>query len=560
MAQIDTSFWRSPNLSASLSDRIQLAEAGIEVAKSELSSGRFISEDPAHTPEFYAVMAEFDLATNGTKYRADLLSYVNFTQTTFPDFSDKLTSVCTLLLFSNHKLTPARKQGFNYKALLYGYAAIQAYRAYSDTAFLDYAVEAWNRGNNFTLSVAATDFPPKVVTLKTECDGSNVVGATFNRNENSTGIGDTFSDSETTGLFVALSSHLYDTTSSPIYLQSAQRGFDFIHAHLYNDRHLIKDGIRLDNCVPSEQTQPFTLGLVVESLAILCSSASTPCDSVLETMLEETITAAMSTREWLGTQGIITNPNSASGDIQLPRSLQVVHSRNATSVELLQQIEKFLAVQFNAVAELAAAPGTNLYSSIWSGPPPSTFDGLAQTSALSTLVNAIHIPVTGDATSTSGASPTAPTPSASITSSGSKSAPRTPIILASVVGSIVVLFLGTFVLWLFRRKARAASSRRSRTSSLEPFPSDLESEHPGEKPPRYTPRREAEPTPRPWVFPGKRRNPPPGPVLPPRVYTGSSGRSGSSQSIPQAIINPNAASPGGNNTMLPLYSVEAGNR
>lgn len=75
-------------MTASLSDRIHIANAGIELARSQLGAiPQFAGSPPSllrcssyasagsgylDAAKFYGVMAEYDIATNGTQYEDDL--------------------------------------------------------------------------------------------------------------------------------------------------------------------------------------------------------------------------------------------------------------------------------------------------------------------------------------------------------------------------------------------------------------------------------------------------------------------------------------------------------
>ncbi|KAJ8088276.1 hypothetical protein PM082_022348 [Marasmius tenuissimus] len=69
--------WRKPHMTISGQARIQRASDTFKTTMEifDISSGQFTNTYWGAAAPFYMSMAEFDLATNGTRYRDDLLSY-----------------------------------------------------------------------------------------------------------------------------------------------------------------------------------------------------------------------------------------------------------------------------------------------------------------------------------------------------------------------------------------------------------------------------------------------------------------------------------------------------
>ncbi|KAF8205421.1 hypothetical protein K438DRAFT_1819084 [Mycena galopus ATCC 62051] len=141
----------------------------------------------------------------------------------------------------------------------------------------------------------------------------------------------------------------------------------------------------------------------------------------------------------------------------LLRGLTTAYVRESVP-DLQDDIGQYIAVQFNAVVDLATANGSNIYANSWSGPPSSAFSPVNQSNALSALIGAIHLHNASDAT----VIPGAPTASGSVAPLPHK-LPTKEIIIASVLGT-VALIAGILGIWAIRR--RSASLR---TSPVSPF-------------------------------------------------------------------------------------------
>ncbi|KAJ6554697.1 hypothetical protein B0H19DRAFT_1029835, partial [Mycena capillaripes] len=108
----------------------------------------------------YSQLAEFDLATNQTKYADTLEQFFSLASTTLSGF-----------------------QAENFTGELnYGHGAAVAFVTYKTQAFLKYAEQVWSTVKTFTLSqsdVDAGSIPLKEFTISPTCGGITTAGGTF---------------------------------------------------------------------------------------------------------------------------------------------------------------------------------------------------------------------------------------------------------------------------------------------------------------------------------------------------------------------------------------------
>ncbi|KAJ7323025.1 hypothetical protein DFH08DRAFT_712035, partial [Mycena albidolilacea] len=145
-----------PNITISLEDRINIAGAAIETAISKLGpDAQFDGQSLGYAGQLYSQMAEFDIASNQTKYKDTLKEYFLKAPHRSSNFSD---------------------------VLYYGHAGAMAYAAYKDQVFLDYAIQSWWFGQTYTLTsqqVAAGKTGVKNITLSSQCQEITMAGGTF---------------------------------------------------------------------------------------------------------------------------------------------------------------------------------------------------------------------------------------------------------------------------------------------------------------------------------------------------------------------------------------------
>ncbi|KAF8197699.1 hypothetical protein K438DRAFT_1584778, partial [Mycena galopus ATCC 62051] len=145
-----------PNITISLEDRINIAGAAIETAISKLGpDAQFDGQSLGYAGQLYSQMAEFDIASNQTKYKATLKEYFLKEPHRASNFSD---------------------------VFAYGHAGAMAYAAYKDQVFLDYAIQSWWFGQTYTLTpqqVAAGQTDLKNFTIISQCQDITMAGGTF---------------------------------------------------------------------------------------------------------------------------------------------------------------------------------------------------------------------------------------------------------------------------------------------------------------------------------------------------------------------------------------------
>ncbi|KAJ6570897.1 hypothetical protein DFH09DRAFT_1032859, partial [Mycena vulgaris] len=133
---------------------------------------------------------------------------------------------------------------------------------------------------------------------------------------------------------------------------------NFLHSHLLNGQNIVLDTIFAranDSCGVSGSIWPLNSGLMIEVLSILRSITQ---NASTQTWLNEIISAAIAYSGWQANNGIIaymnpSNGNQKTGDMNLVRGLGAAYVRNTTNATLNAYIGSYLAVQFNAVIDLA---------------------------------------------------------------------------------------------------------------------------------------------------------------------------------------------------------------
>ncbi|KAJ7796986.1 hypothetical protein B0H14DRAFT_3143605, partial [Mycena olivaceomarginata] len=160
-----SSLWRKPNVTMSRADRVSVAEAALEKAITFLDTSNALFPDPGDSygvsGAFYSQLAEFDLATNQTKYADTLQQYFSLASTTLSqqfqaqNFTGELPET----------ETACRN---------YGHGAAVAYATYKAGVFLQYAEQVWWAAKAFTLGQNDVDkgtIPSKDFTISPTCGG-----------------------------------------------------------------------------------------------------------------------------------------------------------------------------------------------------------------------------------------------------------------------------------------------------------------------------------------------------------------------------------------------------
>ncbi|KAF7368573.1 Glycoside hydrolase family 76 protein [Mycena venus] len=458
-SQVASPSWRKSNITTSRAERVRLASAALDISLNRLGGDGQFPDDPfAATGNLYSQLALFDLATNQTNF-----------------------------------VSNAVIQGFDRtgESLTFGHAAAKAYIAYKKPIFLQYAIQSWWNGRKWTLSVqdiAAGKFAGKSFPLTKACQNASMVGGTWvdiyclsvvprhshvDSAQFDNDSGDSKLEGYATGYFMGLSALLAEITSDPVYLQAATESANFIRAHLYDVRNIVQPDISASTkdspCEVFTDTTPFESGLMIESLSVLSSITN---DTSWQKLLDDLLTAAIPNFTWQGEDGIVA-VHGQTGDVNLLQGLGAAYSRNTTSAAMHQYIGDYIAVQFNAVVDLATVNGTNIYSGSWTGPPSPDFSGNNQTMALAALISAISV----DGNSVvSAAPPTASPPPCGefiVVGRGRSGSPQrksehlTPIVGGALGGIVAVLLL--FALWYLRK--RGSRSRKNPTDPpINPFP------------------------------------------------------------------------------------------
>ncbi|KAK7030949.1 hypothetical protein VNI00_013896 [Paramarasmius palmivorus] len=436
--------WRKPEIVMSQEERIAIAKAGIEKALSLfVVDGQTQIAAPAPWKNYgaagrlYALMAQFDLWTNQTMYKEQLLKYFAQSEELYLGFRRA-----------------------------YGIAAAQAYTIYSDPTFLAYAKTSWGTGKSFTLSdkdLRAGVTPFKNVGIQETCAQLPMAGGTFWNTQ----PGDSYVNSLATASYLLMSALLLEITNDTMYLDSAIETETFYYNHLQNTRGTLLDGIRADGCSISDESHPSNEGLMMEGLAVL--SYITKNETITQHFFE-VLESTISNPKWHASNGVInadTQQASAERVGQyIVRGLTAFYHRNTTPSELRTYIRGYLGVQYNAVLDNAREQGSDIYGPSWTGPPSSSFALDNQTNALTAL--AVSIPLVNETSSTTGGHPDPPSDSPSA-SSGRPS--NVGVITGSVIGSLTFLaFVIVLSLHAIRRKNRSRALHQTGGSQVAPDP------------------------------------------------------------------------------------------
>ncbi|KAF7337078.1 Glycoside hydrolase family 76 protein [Mycena venus] len=438
--QLASSSWRNSQIALSQEERVGIAGAAVDVAVSMLNKDYQFGGLAWGVPgDLYSQMADFDIASNQTKYKDTLTQlYFPHALTLRANFSDEFVSHIRL----------------DY-GLSYGHAAIRAYAAYKDPVFLEYAVQSWWFGRSYTLAdadVSSGKTEAKEFTIEEQCQGISMTGGTFHN----TLPNDPELNALSTGHWFTLSALLGEATSDPMYLTAAIQAQNFLYAHLMNVLNQVQDSISgraNDSCSLSNIIEPYNSGLMIEGLAVLYSISG---NATIQTLLNDILEAAISSTSWQGSNGVIATggcqkPVHKTGDLNLVRGLTAAYTRNATAPDLRDDLEKYIAVQFNAVVDLATENNSNIYGASWLGPPSSVFSGTNQTTALSALIGAISLRNASEtAVPTIQPSQTSPLQT-SASSSVSSHSSRKATIIGAIIGSLAIVAAAVGV-WVARRR------------------------------------------------------------------------------------------------------------
>ncbi|ESK83076.1 glycoside hydrolase family 76 protein [Moniliophthora roreri MCA 2997] len=425
--------WKKPDITTSPEERIAIAKDAIETTISIMVDGngqlRFEDGNYGAVGRFFSEMAEFDMVTNQTIYKDQLLKFFAQAETFRPGF---MQGKCCQFLFvlSVHSLMAMTGditlEQMNW-GLAHSIAATHAYTAYSDRKFLDWAELAWSGGRSYTLSedeLQSGKVFGKNVTVRPICGDLTMVGGTFWINDPNSGFVNTLA----TGSYLIATSLLAEATRNQTYIDSATETEKFYFNHLRNAQGVLLDGIDADTCAPKDEAFAANAGVMIEGLAVLASVMQS--DTIVQHLLE-VVNKTVSHREWHSVDGIIAADSTTQANAELV-SQYVVRG-------------EYLGIQYNAVLDNTRGPGTNVYAASWTGPPSSKFSFDNQTNALSMLIAAI--PIRNDTLDITSGGPNTPTTGGD----------RTPFNARAIVGGVVgglafVALLLILVLYLIRRR------------------------------------------------------------------------------------------------------------
>uniref|UniRef100_A0A0W0EYJ6 Glycoside hydrolase family 76 protein n=1 Tax=Moniliophthora roreri TaxID=221103 RepID=A0A0W0EYJ6_MONRR len=341
--------------------------------------------------------------------------------------------------------------------LVYGYVAARVYNIYNDAEFAQYAERVWNSGKRYTLSnndISSRRSPVKnaSLVLQSECAGESLAGGTFWRKDVNEGL---ISSAATEFVLPTdLGAHGRSNQQQHIrYVQAALESARFMQHQLYDSSNNVRMWIDAYHCAPRDGPRPVDAGLMIEGLAVL---ASVTGEETIKKQLQDTILAATTNQAWQGADGIMKEGYFREAFV---RGLSVAYSRSLIQPYHRQYIADYIGAQYNAVLKNARMGASNTYSGVWNGSTSADAQvtGETQTGAITVLLGAVPLPQNSQ-NSTSDIPP-----------KDTAKKPNTAAIVGGVIGGLGLLTLIISVLlWMWRRRARAAEGRTFQTSTGNP--------------------------------------------------------------------------------------------
>ncbi|KAK7034773.1 hypothetical protein VNI00_012180 [Paramarasmius palmivorus] len=283
----------------------------------------------------------------------------------------------------------------------------RAYQAYKEESFLNYAIQAWNWGRQFTVSdesITAGAIPIKSFALQRTCGDASLAGGTFeatyfagrpllgfaNNNKIFFCRLQYFLNMVMLNAFNRLSASLYKSTFNETYLIAAKSTANFVRSQLYMGQGLIAStisGSAKDQCVLDRRAQGYNNGIAIQGISLFNAVTSSTEDNAL---IKDLIVGSSSKTEWNSGNGILTSTTTDSSGLYILNGMMQVYD-SATDIDLRNYISSYVSTQYNAVIDNAAGSG-DIYASSWAGPAAQVFYGPAQTPAISTLLAGIQLP------------------------------------------------------------------------------------------------------------------------------------------------------------------------
>ncbi|KZV69502.1 hypothetical protein PENSPDRAFT_482236 [Peniophora sp. CONT] len=325
--------------------------------------------------------------------------------------------------------------------LMWGLAAFYGARAYNDTGLLATSISVWSLVQQYVVddqdTASGTQPTDKNGTFRTNCSSNINAGAVFWQ---ATSPDDYTTNAETVGAYVALSAHLWEATGNKTYLDSAEQSAQFMYTHMYtDDLQIIQDTFDLATCTVTGQLEwTYNQGFFMEGLSFL-SNAPLATNSTWTSLLRTLEATNFDPSQNL----VVFNYRNV-----FIRALLEIWSRTSSSDPMASFIEAFVAVQFNALQDLASDDNTN-YSPVWTGPPLPVMAPWGQLAAVPVLNAAVHMALHLSNTNNSAKGVPTPTPIAAPSgapSSGSNASNASESLSSSAIAGIITGLLAGAIL------------------------------------------------------------------------------------------------------------------
>jgi len=248
---------------------------------------------------------------------------------------------------------------------------------------------------------------------------------------------------------------------------------------MYNGQ-IILDGLNLTGCTLSspDQSPTFDTGFVLEGLSVWANVSG---DTGLINDVISLANTSMLFPMWTNPQGIIIEEPAVNiSDFTngykgiLVRGLHTARLRlGQDNPSFASLVDAFITTQFNALVGKASVPGSNIYSSSWTGPPPSILDSLSQILAFHVLDPAFEI-----ATNQMNTTVPSPTPSPTPTGNGNTTHIRSHAgaIAGGVIGGLAFVAIAMPAVFFIQRRRKPpvthgsySSSTNSSARQISPF-------------------------------------------------------------------------------------------